>query len=746
MTKFSQLNSRFWRSLMIRIVVIGACVTLIVWLLPRNEELRLHYQVGQPWMYNTLIAPFEFPVYKSDETIKAEQDSVLKDFQPYYNYETDVESNAIASFEKDFPEALPALPIDTRQIIIRHLHRLYQTGIMQITDFNRSDQDTTQMIRVVTNRAATSIRVARLYSTMSAYESFFEIPELAAHRQAIQHLNLTSYIQPNLVYDRERNSTERDDMLSLIPPASETVKPGQKIVDRGQIIDDHIYRMLSSYEKDFQRKNATEKESRNMLVGQIFYVTLLFILFTLYLDLYRKDYFEDPRKIMMLYTLITVFPILVSLIMSHNFFSVYILPFAMVAMFVRVFLDSRTAFIAHVTMVLICVAALNYPFEFMVVQIIAGLVVILTMRELSRRAQIFQAALVVTLTNCFVFFLLFAMTYKDINRIAFDFSMYNHFFVSGVLLLLAYPLMWLIEKTFGFVSSVTLFELSNTNKGLLRQLSEVAPGTFQHSIVVSNLAEEIARRIGRAKPLLVRTGALYHDIGKMTDPAYFTENQVGVNPHQHLSNLESARKIISHVTDGIAMAEKAQLPKEIREFIATHHGKGLVKYFYINEQNAHPEQIIDKTPYTYPGPNPYTLEQAILMMADGVEAASRSLQAYTSENITKLVNNIIDNDVRQGYFNDCAITFKEIKEAKQVLIERLKNIYHTRIQYPKLSKEAQKTALHEKAMEQEAELKAAENELKREVSEEEKKITEETTLINNNNKNKEMEEKKTENE
>ncbi|MGI6222319.1 MAG: HDIG domain-containing metalloprotein [Prevotella sp.] len=756
MTKLAQLNSRFWRNIVIRLLVIAGCVTLIVWFLPRNEELRLRYEVGQPWMYNTLIAPFEFPVYKSDEAIRAEQDSILRDFQPYYNYEVDVEKRAIANFERDFPNPLPGLPDNARQIITKHLHHLYQTGIMQITDFNRSGQDTTQMIRVVTDKAATSTRVAKIYSTMSAYQSFFDIPELAAHRQALQQFNLTSYIQPNLIYDRERNATERDDMLSLIPPASETVKPGQKIVDRGQLIDVHTYRMLSSFEKDFQQKNATEQENKNMLIGQILYVTLLFVLFTLYLDLYRKDYFEDPRKIMMLYTLITVFPILVSIIMEHNFFSVYILPFAMAPMFVRVFLDSRTAFVAHVTMVLICVAALKYPYEFMVVQIIAGLVVILTMRELSRRAQIFQAAFLVTIANCFVFFVLHAMTYKDLDKTAFDFNMYSHFFVSGVLLLLAYPMMWLIEKTFGFVSNVTLFELSNTNKGLLRQLSEVAPGTFQHSITVSNLAEEIARRISRAKPLLVRTGALYHDIGKMTEPAYFTENQAGINPHTQLTNLESAQKIISHVTDGVAMAEKANLPREIREFISTHHGKGLVKYFYINEQNAHPDQIIDKAPYTYPGPNPYTLEQAILMMADGVEAASRSLQTYTSENITKLVNSIIDNDVREGFFNDCAITFQEIKEAKQVLIERLKNIYHTRIQYPTLSKEAKETALHEEALKKEAELKAEEDELKRKVSEEEKEIqndnqssTKQDVSKENEdkeNQNKETEENKTEKE
>ena len=258
-----------------------------------------------------------------------------------------------------------------------------------------------------------------------------------------------------------------------------------------------------------------------------------------------------------------------------------------------------------------------------------------------------------------------------------------HFAVNGVLLLLAYPLMYIIEKAFGFVSNVTLFELSNTNRGLLRDLSEVAPGTFQHSITVGNLAAEIANKIG-AKSLLVRTGALYHDIGKMTYPVFFTENQTGINPHENMSLKESARIIISHVTEGVKMAEKANLPQIIKDFILTHHGAGVAKYFYINYQNQHPDEEVDPAPFSYPGPNPFTREQAILMIADGVEAASRSLNEYTEESISNLVNRIIDGDVESGYFSNCPINFHDLAVAKQVLIERLKSIYHTRIQYPEL--------------------------------------------------------------
>ena len=278
-----------------------------------------------------------------------------------------------------------------------------------------------------------------------------------------------------------------------------------------------------------------------------------------------------------------------------------------------------------------------------------------------------------------VYFALQLMQASD--EITIDRDMFSYFIFGGILLLLAFPLMYLIEKTFGFTSNVTLFELSNTNKGLLRDLSEVAPGTFQHSITVGNLASEIANRIG-ANALLVRTGALYHDIGKMTDPVFFTENQAGVNPHDNIPYTESARIVINHVTEGIKMAERYNLPVIIKNFILTHHGKGMAKYFYIKYKSEHEDEEIDATPFTYPGPNPFTREQALLMMADGVEAASRSLSEYTEENIKQVVERIIDTQVAEGYFAECPITFRDIALAKSTLIERLKSIYHTRITYP----------------------------------------------------------------
>ena len=499
----------------------------------------------------------------------------------------------------------------------------------------------------------------------------------------LQRCNLNNYIEPNLIYDKERSLTERNDLLSSIPPASGMVMSGQKVIDRGDIVDEYTYRVLNSFEREIKRRSATQNEITSTIIGQIILVTLMVTLFTIYLALFRRDYFNKPRSIAMLYSLITFFPVIVAIMMRHNFMSVYIVPFAMVPMFVRVFMDSRTAFISHVTMLLICTIAVRYQYEFIIIQIVAGLIAIYSLRELTRRAQVFKTGILVAMGSALVYLALQMIQDNDFTIM--DHDMYYHFVVNGVLLLLAYPLMYIVEKMFGFVSSVTLFELSNTNRGLLRDLSEIAPGTFQHSITVGNLAAEIANKIG-ANSLLVRTGALYHDIGKMADPVFFTENQAGVNPHDHLDYKESARIIINHVTEGVKMAERENLPTIIRDFIVTHHGTGMTKFFYIKYKNEHPDEEIDPKPFEYPGPNPFTREQAILMIADGVEAASRSITEYTEENIATLVNKIIDGDVADGYFKDCPITFRDIALAKIVLIERLKAIYHTRISYPEAKK------------------------------------------------------------
>lgn len=683
MSIFNNTEENYWRNLATKTVLVCITVAIIVWFLPRNEGRMYRYDVGKPWMYGSVIAKFDFPIYKTDEAIKHEQDSLLKHFQPYYSLNPLIEKKQVERFLHDYEQGITGLPKEYVGIVARQMQEIYQMGIINTNEYNNIFKDSTSMIRFVSGKNAKSLKVSSFYSTIAAYEHIFANEKLAAQRAILSRCNLNNYIEANIVYDKEKSDAEKNDLLSSIPLASGMVMSGQKIIDRGEIVNDYTCRVLNSFDKEMKRRSSTQDEIMTTFIGQILFVLILVMMFTSYLTLFRKDYFEKPRSITMLYTMITLFPILVSMMMKHNFFSVYIIPFAMAAIFVRVFMDSRTAFITHVTMILICAAAVKYQYDFIIVQLASGLVAIYSLRELSKRSQIFITAILVTISSCIVYLALQLMQDNQVFNI--DPSMYTYFIINGIFLLLSYPMMYLIEKMFGFISNVTLFELSNTNKGLLRNLSEIAPGTFQHSITVGNLAAEIANRI-HANSLLVRTGALYHDIGKMTNPVFFTENQAGVNPHDQLSDLESAQIIISHVTEGLKLAEKFNLPGIIKDFISTHHGNGLTKFFYINYCNEHPDEKVDKEQFQYPGPNPFTREQAILMMADTVEAASRSLKEYTEESISALTNKLIDSQVAGGFFRECPITFRDIALAKSVLIERLKSIYHTRISYPHLNK------------------------------------------------------------
>ena len=681
MSKYNLSENNYMRDITTRFVLVILTVVIVVWALPREEGKMFHYDEGKPWMYGQLIAQFDFPVYKTEEALKAERDSILKHFQPYYNMNSYVGEKNIEQFNKDFPNGLPDLPLIYKTLVAKRLEMLYNIGIMDPVQYSTMIKDTASIIRVVDGKEAQPQHVRQFRSTTTAYEQLFQDEVLAKERAVLQRCNLNNYIEPNLIYDQARSETEKNDMLSLIATASGMVLEGQRIIDRGDIVDGYTYRVLDSFEKETKKRNSSEDELMMTVIGQALLVLILVILFTAYLTLFRKDYFEKPRSITMLYAMIVIFPVLVSLMMRHLFFNVYIIPFAIVPIFIRVFMDSRTAFVTHAIMILLSAVAVKYQYEFIIIQLVAGLVAIYSLRELEKRSQIFLTAVLVTITSSLTYLAIQLIQNEDFSNL--DSTMYIYFAVNGFLLLFAYPLMLIIEKTFGFISTVTLFELSNTNNELLRRMSEVASGTFQHSINVGNLGAEIANKIG-AKAQLVRTGALYHDIGKMENPVFFTENQAGVNPHDKLSDIESARIIVSHVTDGLSLAEKYNLPTVIKDFITTHHGAGLAKYFYVNYKNEHPNEEVDVNIFSYPGPNPFTREQAILMMTDAVEAASRSLPEYTEESISMLVNKLIDDQIANGNFKECPITFRDIDIAKQVLIDRLKSMYHTRIQYPEL--------------------------------------------------------------
>ena len=457
MINFNKTSRNNGTRLMMSVALLIITVAVTVFFLPRNSGPQFRYDVGKPWMYSSLIAKFDFPIYKTEATIKYEQDSIAEAFEPYYNYNAAVEKEQVKRFTDAYKGGIPGLSYDYVETIADRLHRLYQEGVMNAPEYSDLYRDTLNMIRIVSGKKATSVEITCVYSTMTAYERLFSDPKLAAQRQILQRCNLNEYIQPNLTYDEERSEAELSDILSGIPLASGMVLSGQKIIDRGEIVDDNTYRVLNSFERETKRRSASVRAVPSTIAGQILFVATLVILFTTYLRLFRKDYFEKPRSIIMLYTMITVFPVLVSLMISHNVLSVYILPFAIAPIFIRVFLDSRTAFTAHVTMVLICAAAVKYQYEFIIVQLVAGLIAIYSLRELSQRAEIFKTALLVTIGSSAVYFALQLM--QDNSILTMDHSMYKYFVANGVLLLFAYPLMLVVEKTFGFTSNVTLIEL-----------------------------------------------------------------------------------------------------------------------------------------------------------------------------------------------------------------------------------------------------------------------------------------------
>lgn len=683
MSSFNIKNDLQWRDILTRIGLVLVTTAIIVWLMPRNSTTNFKIERGKPWVYTELSAPFDFPIYKSDDVVKAERDSMMRQYEPYFIMNSEIAGKHIRQFYKDYNKGIPGLTDDYLSIVANRLRELYGKGIMNNTDFTRLHQDSSRMIRIINGKDAASAAVSNLYSVASAYEQIFQDESLAKHKDILQKCNLNDYISSNLTYDKERSEASLNELRNSIALASGIVQRGQKIVDRGDIVDKKTYNILMSYKKETERREEGKKGLSLVIMGQVLYVMILISCFTIYLTLFRKDYFEKGRSTAMLYSLIVLFTVIASLMVEHSVLHVFIVPFAMVPIFIRVFMDSRTAFMAHFTMITICACILQHPLEFICVETVAGLTAIFSLRELSSRSQLFWTAVFVTFASALANLSLEWIRNSDILKLSL--SEYNYIVINGILLFCSYPLLYLIEKTFGFTSNITLIELSDMNKTLLRKMSEVAPGTFQHSIQVGNLAAEIANKIG-AKSQLVRTGALYHDIGKMMNPVYFTENQSGVNPHEKLGAIDSAQMIISHVTEGVKLAEKYNLPNTIKDFISTHHGLGKTKFFYIQYKNTHPDEDVDELLFTYPGPNPFTKEQAILMMADTVEAASRSLPDYTEKTIRELVNKLIDAQVAEGYFKDCPITFRDIAYAKTVLIEKLKTIYHTRLSYPELKK------------------------------------------------------------
>lgn len=678
-----------WHTLSRRSFLTVACTLLVsvvtlIYFLPRESKFGYVYELNKPWHYPQLIASYDFVIYKTDDEVKRERDSVVRQFVPYYRVDSLVAEKQIAALRKDFYAGkFRGIPVYYLPRLVENLRQIYARGILDVSDYEGFLKGDSHVLRLIRGQEATTGEVENFFTIRTAYDYLLNRDKGALSQESLRGCNLNDYLAVNVKNDTAKNRLELQSELSQVSDNIGMVQSGQLVIDRGQIVNAEHVRILNSLKKESEQRMDPSRGYWFIFAGQVIFVILLISLLFTYLKLFRRDYFSSPHSVLLLFSFVTVFPVITYLMMAHHFYSVYLVPYALIPIFVRIFMDSRTSFMAVVTSSLLSALSLHSPFEFVLWQIVTGATVIYSLRELTERSQLLRTVLAVVVVG-----LVISIGYdlsQGLNGDAFDRSRIVYMIIGGILLLFAYPLMYFVEKLFGFTSSVTLVELTNTNNPILRKMSKVAQGTFNHSMQVSNLAAEVADKIG-AKAQLARTGALYHDIGKVLNPAFFTENQSGVNPHDTISEERSAQIIINHVTDGLRLAEKYHLPQVIKEFIRTHHGTGLVKYFYIQYCNKHVGETVDEDAFRYPGPNPQTREQAVVMMCDSVEAASRSLKEYTEESITQLVNRIVDSQLAEGHFKECPITFRDIADAKRTLIDSLKTIYHTRISYPEVKK------------------------------------------------------------
>ncbi|MBR2492180.1 MAG: HDIG domain-containing protein, partial [Paludibacteraceae bacterium] len=566
------------------------------------------------------------------------------------------------------------------------LKEIYRRGIISVNDLKIATAYKDSSIMLKQNKITAPSSVKLLYTPLSAMNEIRKDFPSNLNANWLTNWKIESYITPNVFYDATTTNLIKTERINNISISEGMIQIGERIIDRGDIVTEEKAKILNSLTKEKEIKQGqTFNERSKLLIGRSLIILCLMILFYVYLRLFRKQFYNSKRIVTLLLMMIVGFCVATSLIITHTSASlVYVIPFALLPIIISTFFDTRTALYANYITIFISSLVVPSPFEFVLLQATAGMVTISSLRDLSQRSQLIRTAIIIFFTYC-LFFLGYGLTSDssifEVNWITFVF-----FLINGILLLFAYPFIYIIEQIFGFISNVRLIELSDINTPLMRKLSETAPGTFQHCTQVSNLAVEIANKIG-ANPLLARVGALYHDVGKINSPAFFIENQAkGINPHDKLNSEESSMIITNHVKDGVKIGKEYGLPKSIIEFIETHHGRSVTRYFYNKYVNDHPDEEVDINKFTYMGPNPYTKEQAIVMICDAVEAASRSLPEYNDESINKLVDKIVDTQVLEHYLDRAPITLKELGEAKNILKEKLKNIYHTRIAYPELKK------------------------------------------------------------
>ena len=671
-----------------------AAVGIIVYIFPREGKFKYEFQKGKPWAHVDLFAPFDFPIYKSDQDIIDEKGYVKSIQLPYFFHNENIAKSAFEQLaengEKEVNRIIGDKKIENvddgraRYLLNRAqmiLAEIYQKGIVELHESIDGNGDDFKIF-VLENNTAIERSLGEFYTIQTAFDALKKRCNDLEENEADLILNLLQdRIKRDIKYDQETNDFTLEQELSKISPTEGLVQRGQLIVSTGEVLHEEEYRIVNSLKIEYEAQMGNASQQWLILLGQVILVALMVLSLALFLYTYRKEIIRSDMRIIFLLTYIVLFVLGAKSSINIENINLYLVPFCMLPLIIRTFFDIRVALFTYLVTILIIGFIAPNPYEFIIIEMIAGILTLFAVPHLRKRSQLFVSA--------FIIFLVYSTVYLSIGLIQdgsfteTNWRFLGWFLGSALLTLFTYPLIYIFEKIFGFVSDVTLMELSDTNNKLLRKLNLKAPGTFQHSLQVSNLAEEAIRNIG-GNPLLVRTGALYHDVGKMSNPNYFIENQNSdYNPHDELDPQESAGIIIDHVISGIELARRNNLPDIIIDFIRTHHGTTRTEYFYRVYKEQKPEINKEETSsFQYPGPIPYSKETAVLMMADSVEAASRSMKNYDGESIENLINSIIDNQIKEGQFERSNITFSDITQIKKMFKKRLMSIYHVRLEYP----------------------------------------------------------------
>jgi hypothetical protein len=672
------------------ILLIISLVALVSFF-PKEATFKYEFTKGRPWLHDDLIAPLDFAILKDQAEIEAEKKTILENRELFFDFNLNLNEQKRQGFIAGFNMLWNAkYTNDTTNGAFRKrtldrglkiLNTILTRGVIQPIAEIENKPDSYKITLIIQNIAET-VKLKDFYTVHTAYET---IRSMLADSRGVDNILLKKLLEDsilqNVLFNEKLTLAEQTKLLEEISLTHGMVQEGERIISKGDVISSSKFQILESLRREYESKLDGQSHYYLILIGQILLVSISLTVLVFFLFFFRKDILQDNKKVLLILLIIILMVFITSLALKFDVQYIYLVPLCLAPVLIRVFFDTRLALYVFIITIILIGFLVPNSFQFVFMQLISGIITIFSIVNLQKRSQFFFTSVVVFISYSAIYTGLILIQEGSFSEItAINYAMFAG---SAVLILFAYPLIYILEKVFGMVTDVTMMELSDTNSKLLRELSMRAPGTFQHSLQVANLAEESIYEIG-GDALLARTGALYHDIGKMDQPMYFIENQVtGVNPHDELSYEESARVIINHVIDGIEKAKKHKLPEQIIDFIRTHHGTSKVGYFYRMQQMEDPDETVDARRFTYPGPIPFSKETSVVMMADSVEAASRSLKMIDEQTINDLVENIINKQMETGQFANSEITLRDITRIKKLLKRKLMNIYHIRIEYPK---------------------------------------------------------------